>query len=75
MPEQIPPPGSKEAIALGCLCPELDNGRGKGSGHIDSEGNPMFWISFDCPVHMKEECIECKKDCKECPETDNLKKE
>ena len=38
-----PNPGSDEAIALGCTCPVLDNGHGRGSG--------PFWITVDCPLH------------------------
>lgn len=44
-------PGSDEAIAQGCKCPILDNARGKGSGYVNSEGSPQFWINADCPLH------------------------
>lgn len=40
-----PKPGSDEAVALGCTCPVLDNGRGKGR----ADGN--FWVNGDCPLH------------------------
>lgn len=40
-----PKPGSDEAVALGCTCPVLDNGHGKGR----ADGN--FWISGNCPLH------------------------
>lgn len=38
-------PGSREALALGCRCPVLDNHHG--------EGMPggLFWISGDCSIH------------------------
>jgi hypothetical protein len=49
-----PNPGSDEAIAEGCSCPVLDNGRGRGSGY----GEGMFWINGDCPVHAKPEPAE-----------------
>ena len=39
-----PPPGSDEAIALGCTCPVLDNGHGKRT-------DGLFWICEDCPLH------------------------
>ena len=44
-----PNPGSKEAIKLGCTCPRMDNGHGKGA-YTDKEG-PKFWIDIDCPIH------------------------
>ena len=39
----LPNPGSREALALGCLCPILDNSHGTGPG--------PFWISSDCDLH------------------------
>ncbi len=45
------PPGSPEALALGCICPVLDNGHGKGSGWVDHHGNPIFWFDMNCPIH------------------------
>ena len=39
----LPNPGSDEAIALGCICPVLDNGHGRGPG--------PFWQVEGCPVH------------------------
>jgi hypothetical protein len=46
-----PNPGSDEAIALGCKCPVIDNGHGKG------RGDGLFWFNGDCPIHAmpKEE--------------------
>jgi hypothetical protein len=44
-----PTPGSDEAIAQGCTCPVLDNGRGRGAYQIG--GKWMHWIAFGCPVH------------------------
>lgn len=44
-------PGSDEAIAKGCICPVLDNGHGKGSGRVDEDGNPQFWVTQGCPIH------------------------
>lgn len=41
----VPKPGSADAVALGCTCPVLDNGHGKGRG----DGN--FWVNGDCPLH------------------------
>jgi hypothetical protein len=51
-----PPPGSQEALDLGCLCPVVDNchGRGVAPG--------IFVYREDCPVHyprtLAEEVIE-----------------
>lgn len=39
----VPNPGSDEALELGCTCPVLDNGHGRGAG--------PFWINEGCPVH------------------------
>lgn len=41
-----PPPGSDEALALGCRCPVLDNGHGKGM-----LGLGMYILAAGCPVH------------------------
>lgn len=49
MTETTPNPGSDEAIELGCSCPVIDNGRGRGR----SDGN--FWISCECPLHAQKE--------------------
>lgn len=45
METKQPPPGSKEAVKLGCTCPVLDNDNGAGLG------NGLYWISAGCPVH------------------------
>lgn len=45
--ENTPPPGSQEAIKLGCRCPVLDNGRGK--GYLGIEG--MYIYNSSCEVH------------------------
>ena len=48
-----PNPGSDEAIALGCTCPVMDNGHGKGymGGVKDEDGNVVFVMNCDCPLH------------------------
>jgi hypothetical protein len=50
-------PGSDEAIEMGCTCPVLDNGHGKGAWGWGTGDAPVFWISGDCPVHtsLKEQ--------------------
>lgn len=40
-------PGSDEAVAHGCCCPVMDNGKGK--GYMGQEG--VFVISSECHVH------------------------
>ena len=48
-----PTPGSPEAVKRGYTCPILDNGHGRGymGGVRDKDGNPLFVIKADCPVH------------------------
>jgi hypothetical protein len=46
-----PNPGSDAAIAIGCTCPVMDNGHGRGI-------NGLFWYSQDCPVHAQREAGE-----------------
>lgn len=43
-----PNPGSDEALAIGCLCPVLDNNHGRGFPWPRGES---FWINGDCPIH------------------------
>ena len=47
-------PGSASAVELGCTCAQMDNDYGKGSGYLDDDGNPTFWINGDCPLHGLE---------------------
>lgn len=51
--ESAPNPGSSEAIALGCICPVLDNGHGRGywGGMRDEDGELLFSIVIGCPLH------------------------
>ncbi|MFQ6011713.1 MAG: hypothetical protein ACE5KG_06035 [Nitrososphaerales archaeon] len=42
----VPPPGSNEAILMGCLCPAMDNAHGKGVG------DGKYWINVTCPIHV-----------------------
>lgn len=51
-----PKPGSKEATELGCTCPVIDNGYGKGymGGVKDKDGNVMFVINASCSIHGEE---------------------
>lgn len=43
-----PNPGSDEAVEMGCICPRMDNGYGK--GHYRGG----FAIALDCIVHGTE---------------------
>lgn len=45
MKNNLPNPGSKEAIKQGCICPTLDNSQGK--GYMGMEG--IFIINGKCP--------------------------
>lgn len=50
--QRQPAPGSAEAVAAGCRCPQLDNHYGAGvPGLTDGEGKPVYWISAECPIH------------------------
>jgi hypothetical protein len=40
-------PGSDEALALGCLCPVIDNGHGR--GYMGQPG--IYVMRDDCPLH------------------------
>jgi hypothetical protein len=46
-------PGSDAAIAVGCTCPVIDNGHGKGymGGARNSSGATIFVYSQTCPLH------------------------
>ena len=50
-----PNPGSQEAIALGCVCGEEENGFGDGDPtRKRPDGSPQFWIALHCPVHVNQ---------------------
>ncbi len=51
--DKVPNPGSDEAIVLGCLCPSMDNHRGRGFPWRNEDGEVVasFWISAKCPLH------------------------
>jgi len=53
--EEIPTPGSDEAIKKGCKCPVLDNGYGKGSYKSEN-----FIINMTCKLH--KDLVYKKKD-------------
>lgn len=46
-------PGSEESIEQGCLCPILDNGRGRGRGYMGKKN--VFIYSYECPLHCHVE--------------------
>lgn len=50
-PVNIPDPGTREAIAMGCTCPVEDNNHGKGYT-LGPEGEVLFIYSGDCPIHQ-----------------------
>lgn len=51
--EQIPNPGSKEAVSQGCRCPRVDNhyGRGYMGGIKDGNGMTLYAIHEGCKLH------------------------
>lgn len=57
---KAPNPGSDEAISLGCKCPVIDNGHGRGwmGGIKDDDGETIFVYTVGCPVHTQEAGIE-----------------
>ena len=44
------PPGSADAMSLGCTCPVYDNAHGAGMGR-DEHGQTVYVMSLDCPLH------------------------
>ena len=61
---KLPNPGSDEALDMGCTCPVLDNGHGRGSGYINEDGVPAFWTNADCPLHGYKDKYEKAKKAK-----------
>jgi hypothetical protein len=59
--KQLPNPGSKQAVALGCTCPISDNNHGEGFPGFLSDvfGGACFVMNGDCPVHSEKK--KCKK--------------
>jgi len=49
-PESTPNPGSPDAVALGCLCPVMDNNHGKWAPYPPGG----WWITAGCPVHARK---------------------
>jgi len=49
--DKIPNPGSDEAIRHSCCCAIEDNHYGEGCGWTGENGEPLFWITADCPLH------------------------
>ena len=66
MDDQKPNPGSEEAVALGCLCPRIDNHHGRGFDYPGVEGK-AFWFNGECPLHVKG--IVCQKKPSSTPES------
>lgn len=44
----IPNPGTNEAIEAGCTCPVMDNNYGRGA--YGQEG--VYWYNASCSVHQ-----------------------
>lgn len=56
MTEKRPNPGSPEAVKLGCACPIMDNHYG--SGFMQGDNGPMFWIDTGCIIHGMPKFME-----------------
>jgi hypothetical protein len=55
----VPNPGSDAALDLGCKCPVLDNGHGRGFPYPRTDGRdpnefPSFYVNESCPLHGTE---------------------
>ena len=50
------PPGSDIALEHGCTCAVLDNAHGLGAygGAKDENGQVLYWMNLDCPLHGSE---------------------
>jgi hypothetical protein len=51
-----PNPGSEAAVAIGCVCPRMDNHWGRGfpwprTDGKDPEEFPSFYVNASCPLH------------------------
>jgi len=51
--QNVPNPGSTDAITLGCKCPVLDNAHGRGymGGVKDDNGEIVFVFNANCDLH------------------------
>lgn len=45
------PPSHPQSVIDGCICPPLDNAHGKGCGYLSDDGDPVFIVNADCPLH------------------------
>lgn len=56
-------PGSPEAFEAGCTCPRMDNAHGRGwmGGAKDEDGETIYVISEDCPMHGNDDPPPAKK--------------
>jgi len=52
-------PGSPGAIRKGCICPVLDNAHGRGymGGRKNTEGEMLYVVQQDCPLHGEEDLL------------------
>lgn len=49
LPPELPNPGSKGAVALGCICAVMDNNRGL----YPPRPPDGWWITVGCPVQHR----------------------
>ena len=50
---EIPAPGTQDAIDRGCKCPVMDNAHGRGA--YIKDGKWIYWYSTDCELHRNNE--------------------
>ncbi len=61
MNKLIPNPGSDAAIAVGCICPVLDNGHD--NERLGRTGERVFILNSECPLHeLKLEKAESREN-------------
>ena len=54
MTDTAPNPGTRAAVAAGCICPVLDNNHGQFPVFRDEDGRDQWWITEGCSVHHPE---------------------
>jgi len=62
MDNELPKPGSIEAIKEGCRCPVVDNHYGTG---FTMDGQICFWYSAECLLHVPHGKVghKCRLGC------------
>jgi len=53
--ENLPKPGTQDAIDLGCVCTKTLNFDGAGMLFIADNGDRLYEVSLSCPVHGRNQ--------------------